>query len=93
MPAPAYYAHLAAFHARVHVTNGKYEAFQVFCDIRPLSNCARTKKVSFFILKKKKKVEGNFVLAISKWLIFPHLYVKRTTDFCTHDFLGTCLFC
>ena len=22
MPAPAYYAHLAAFHARVHVTNG-----------------------------------------------------------------------
>ena len=80
MPAPAYYAHLAAFHARVHVTNGKYEAFHVFCDIRLLSNCARTKKVSFFALGKKKSrrqiCPRNFQMAY-----FPSFICKENHRF------------
>ena len=89
MPAPAYYAHLAAFHARVHVTNGKYEAFQVF--FVTLATFELFKNKTSFIFRFEKKVEGKFAFPISKWLIFAHLYVEIIIDFCTHDFLGTCL--
>ena len=83
MPAPAYYAHLAASRARVHVTNGKYEAIRVLCNIRPPSNCTRTKLVQSSF---QNKVECRFFLSISQCRI---LFIWIVIYFCGKQLLVT----